>query len=363
MPVRLSALIPLFLLLYSGLAQGQAQEVVTLDSVPAEREPIEADEPVAAEFSAERAARYLDRASLTWQKEKKCVTCHTNMPYLFARPALASTLPDSHEVRDFYEEYRTVRWAKRGPRESQGFWPVVVASGLTFNDVQTTGKLSQVARDVLDMMWTVQREDGGWKWPDCNYAPMEIDEHFGVTLAALTVGIAPDGYAETETAQKGLDKLRTFFQNNPPKSLHHRAMIAWCSKRVGGIATAEERAAILEELLAQQLPDGAWSTAGFLTDWAGLDEADGPPRDPAIGDAYGTGLVIVIARELGVPADDPRLAKGIQWLLANQRESGKWFTRSPVRDGGNLISNTGSAFAVLALQSCGELPGWPFAEK
>ena len=69
---------------------------------------------------------------------------------------------------------------------------------------------------------------------------------------------------------------------------------------------------------------------------------------------------IVVARELGVPSDDARLRRGIAWLRANQRESGKWFTRSPANECGNLISNVGSAYAVLELQACGELPGWTF---
>ncbi|WP_323379647.1 hypothetical protein [Stieleria sedimenti] len=72
-----------------------AQGIVTLQSVPAERELITADEPLAERFSAKQSAIYLDRAALTWQKEKKCVTCHTNMLYLFARPALASIQQDS----------------------------------------------------------------------------------------------------------------------------------------------------------------------------------------------------------------------------------------------------------------------------
>ncbi len=341
----------------------QAQDVVTLQSVPSQREKITDEEPLAAEFSAKRAAIYLDRAALTWQKEKKCVTCHTNMPYLFARPALASVLRDSNEVRQFFEQYRTVRWKKKGPTEKQGFWPVVVGAGLTFNDVQTTGKLSPVTRDVLDLLWTVQRDDGGWKWPHCDYAPMEIDDHFGVTLAALTVGIAPDGYAETEAAKAGLANLRTYLKNNPPKSLHHRAMIAWCSLRIDGIASDDDRARTLDQLLTLQRPDGGWSTSSFLTDWQGLQRDDGEPLDTKTSDAYGTGLVIVISRELGTPADHPRLKRGIRWLLSNQRESGKWFTRSPVNDAGNLISNTGSAYAVLALQSCGKLPGWPFESQ
>ncbi len=73
---------------------------------------------------------------------------------------------------------------------ADGFWPIVVGRGSTVNDLQTTGKLSQVSREVLDIMWTVQREDGGWNWPHCDYAQMEIDGHYGVTVAALATGIA-----------------------------------------------------------------------------------------------------------------------------------------------------------------------------
>ncbi len=285
------------------------------------------------------------------------------MFYLFARPALDTILPNSGEVRSFYEDYRQVRWQNKGPTEARGFWPIVVGAGLTFNDRQQSQQLSQVAREVLDMMWSVQREDGGWNWPDCDYAPLEIDDHYGVTMAALAVGMAPGGYAETELARAGLNKLRQYFHNNPPKSLHHRAMLAWCSVRLDGIATQEQRDVTLAELLALQLPEGGWSTAGLLSDWQGLAKQDGRPLDTKTCDGYATGLVIVIARELGLPADDPRMRRGIQWLLTNQRASGKWFTRSPVKEAGNLISNVGSAYAVLALQSCGKLPGWPLDES
>lgn len=338
-----------------------AQEPITLDDVEVGLPQITAEEPFAVEFSAKQAAEYLDRSALNWQKTKKCATCHTNLFYMAARPALKAILPDSGEVRSFYEDYRKVRWEQQGPEESQGFWPIVVGTGLTLNDVQTTGKLSDVSRDVLDLIWTVQREDGGWEWPDCEYAPLEIDDHYGVTLAALTVGLAPDGYAQTPQARAGLDKLRSYLKNNPPKSLHHRAMLAWCSLRIDGINTDEQREKTLAELLALQLDDGGWSTAGFLTDWQGLVPDGDNSLDTKTSDGYGTGFVIVVARELGVSPDDPRLRRGINWLFTNQRASGKWFTRSPVHDCGNLMSNVGSAYAVLALQSCGELEGWPFA--
>ena len=357
----IATLVRTFLLLVaSAPALVTAQQPITLSDVEEGLPEIRADEPKVGHFSAEQAAKYLDHAALNWQKTKKCATCHTNLFYMAARPALAAVQPDSGEVRRFYEDYRRIRWQSKGPTEAQGFWPVVVGTGLTLNDAQTTGELSDVAREVLDIMWTVQREDGGWNWPHCDYAPLEIDDHYGVTLAALTVGIAPGGYAETPQARAGLEKLRTYLENNPPKSLHHRAMLAWCSVRIDWIATPEQRDRTLAELLARQLDDGGWSTAGLLTDWKGLATEDDRPLATATSDGYATGFVIVVARELGVPADDPRLERGISWLLANQRESGKWFTRSPVRDCGNLISNAGSAFDILALQACGRLPGRPF---
>ncbi len=338
-----------------------AQQPLTLKDVAKGLPEISADEPMATEFLPMKAAEYLDRSALNWVKTKKCATCHTNMFYMIARPALHTIQRDSGEVRSFYEDYRKVRWLKNGPTEKDGFWTIVVGTGLTFNDAQTTGKHSDLAREVLDMMWKVQREDGGWNWPHCDYAPMEIDDHYGVTIAALTVGVAPGGYAETPQSRAGLEKLRTYFKNNPPKSLHHRAMLAWCSVRIDGIATEEQRKQTLAELLALQLDDGGWSTSGLLTDWKGLARDDGKPLNTKTSDGYGTGLVMVIARELGLSADDARLRRGVKWIRTNQRESGKWFTQSPVKDAGNLISNAGSAYVILALQACGELPGWPFS--
>jgi len=338
-----------------------AEPPITLNDVELGLPEIRTDEPHAAEFSIRKAAEYLDRSALNWQKTKKCATCHTNLFYMAARPAMNSILPNSGEVRRLYEDYRKVRWAKRNPTENEGFYLVVVGTGLTLNDIQTTGELSDVSREVLDLMWTVQREDGSWRWPHCDYAPLEIDDHYGVTLAALTVGMAPGGYAQSPQSRAGLTKLRKYLKDNPPKSLHHRAMLAWCSVRLDGIATRAQREETLAELLDLQLDDGGWSTAGLLTDWKGL-LADGDVLDTKTGDGYATGFVIVVARELGVPADDPRLRRGVEWLRANQRESGKWFTRSPVHDCGNLISNAGSAYAILALQACGELPDWPFGE-
>lgn len=339
---------------------GLAHDLITLANV-VDPGPITADESIADVFSPEQAARYLDTASLHWQKSRNCAACHGNMGYLFARPALSSALKDSGEVRGLYEEYVTKRWKEQSPRNVQE--TVVVTSGLAFNDLQTTGRLHPITRQALRVMWDFQRDDGGWTWRNDGYPPTEYDEHYGVTLAALITGIAPDRYVETKEARQGLEKIRMFLRNHPPASLHHRAMIAWASCYVNNLMNDQGRAKTLNELLAIQRPDGGWSTPGLMADWEGLKRLDGKPHDTKTSDAYATGFTIIVAREMGVSSNDSQLQRGIDWLLSNQRVSGKWFCRSPAKDSRHYFSNFGSAFAILALQSCNKLPGWPLSKK
>lgn len=69
-----------------------------------------------------------------------------------------------------------------------------------------------------------------------------------------------------------------------------------------------------------------------------------------------TGLAIVVLRENGVPANDAAIQKGLHWLKGNQRESGRWWTRSLNTDSWHFITYSGTAYPLLALQMCDELP-------
>jgi squalene-hopene/tetraprenyl-beta-curcumene cyclase len=69
-------------------------------------------------------------------------------------------------------------------------------------------------------------------------------------------------------------------------------------------------------------------------------------------DGYGTGLVVYVLRQAGIPATHESIQRGKSWLAKNQRESGRWFTRSLNGVEQNYISDTGTVFAVLALEAC-----------
>ena len=57
-------------------------------------------------------------------------------------------------------------------------------------------------------------------------------------------------------------------------------------------------------------------------------------------------------RQAGVPASHDKLQQGTAWLKANQRLSGRWFTRSLSNDKAHYIANAGTGFALLAITAC-----------
>ncbi|MCZ6792374.1 MAG: squalene--hopene cyclase [Planctomycetota bacterium] len=333
--------------------ESQGDGRITLENVT-EPAPISPDEPLLGSFSPGRAARYLDRAALHWQKKHRCGTCHTNFSYLLARPALAAVSPAAGEVRSFFENLVEARWDTEGLRTGHSE-VVATATGLALNDRSVSGRLHSTTRKALDRMCGLQRQDGGWDWLKCGWPPMESDDHYGVTFAAVGIGSAPDGYARSATAEKALDGIRRYLQANPPRGLHQRAMMVWASVEVDGILTTAERRQVLRDLFALQRPDGGWAIAALLS--PDHRRKDDLPQDLESSDGYATGFVVYVARRAGIPRDDDRLRRGVRWLKANQRASGRWFTRSPTRDGKHYISNAGTAYAVLALHACRELPG------
>lgn len=324
-----------------------AEESLTLEDVT----PLEAnspDEPIRAEFSMDAAVGFLDATALNWQKERKCFACHSSYAFFFTRPLVGWKTPAHEQLREALEQLaehpRDVKY-----RVTEA---VMTASMLAQNDALTTGKLHPTTRKALDRMWTMQREDGGFDWMKYNQPPSEIDDHYGVTMAAIGVGAAPDGYADTGAARAGLDRIREYFRNNPPGNLHHRAMKLLASLGVDGIMAEPERQQVVEDLFALQKPDGGWAVATLGPNWR---RSDDKRQDMETSDGYGTGFAIYVLRRAGVPANEPRIEEGITWLKTHQRVSGRWFTRSLWKDQKHYLTHAGSAYCILALAVCGEV--------
>lgn len=308
--------------------------------------PTKPNEPMAKAFSAAKAAEYLDGVGVGWTRDRQCITCHTNMPYMLARPLLPGDA-GWKEVREFLEK-DVASWSKGGKPRGEPY-VVVTALALAFNDAQNGGKLHPLTKDALDRMWKGQKATGEWAWLKCDWPPMEHDDYYGATVAALAVGVAPGDYAKTDAAKAGIEKLKAYFKKTPAPDLHHKAMLLWAATKVDGLLTADEQKKIAAELLSKQRPDGGWSLPS-LGNYKRRDKTDNDANAPS--DGYATGFAVYVLKQAGAKNDDEPIQKGVAWLKANQRESGRWFTRSLNNDKAHYITNAGTAFCVLALDAC-----------
>jgi squalene-hopene/tetraprenyl-beta-curcumene cyclase len=310
-----------------------------------------ADEPIAPDLSLKRSAVLMDAAALKWTRQHNCGSCHTNYPYLMARPTLREfASPAMGEIRAFFET-RVAHWddAKAEAKPRWDAEVVSTAAALAFNDAATTGVLHPLTRRALDRMWTLQKSDGGWDWLKCGWPPLEHDDYYGAIVAALGAGHAPGDYARSASAERGLERLRGYFRKTPPPDMHHQTMLLWAATRLGGLMDSDQKAATVRSLRAIQRADGGWCLPS-LGNWK---RRDGRPNDPGSpSDGYATGLIVFVLREAGVPATDPAIQRGIGWLKSHQRASGRWFTRSLNDDKDHYIADAGTCLAVMALGRC-----------
>ena len=125
----------------------------------------------------------------------------------------------------------------------------------------------------------------------------------------------------------------------------------WASSRVPDLLTTEQRQATIAQAWALQQSDGAWSTVA-LGSYQRMDDTESDTRT----DGYATALATLALQSAGIPASDPRVSRGLNWLRRNQdRATGRWTAvspnkqRDPQTDQGQFLNDAATAYAVLSL--------------
>lgn len=322
------------------------------------------------EWSPERAARYLDGRLQQWAAWKPamsadgpCVSCHTGMTYLLARPALRRKLGESRPTPHETALLDRLR-ANVGEKPESYLQGVEVVFAALFLSERDAGKpMGADTREAFNQLWALQSDDGpskgGWEWLIVNLDPWEQSEsaYFGAALAALAVGNAGQAYAREPAIAPHVAALTAHLQAPPPprRPLHDRLAYLWASSTRRDLVPAGQREALVTEVFGKQQSDGAWSTAS-LGPWAPH------PQQPqtAGGSSFATGYVTYVLQRAGVSASDARLARALDWLAAHQdRDSGAWpdVSMNKPYPAGSMESffmqDAATAFASLALLEAG----------
>lgn len=324
----------------TGLVIGEEPQILKVSS----------EEAVASNYSHQRAVDFLDRTAMAWTKKYKCFTCHTNFAHLIAVSELDQQPEYFQKIRNSLNELVQTRWREKGPRWDAEV--VMAAMTLTVVDRNLSEPFSQNARLALDQMWQVQQPHGGFDWLKCDWPPMESDDQYGAVVAAVAVSAAPATYLQQKQVQNGIEKLKSYLSQSRKQKLrlHHRAILLWAQSLRPGWMNQQEIDSTVAALTSLQRPDGGWNTPS-LGKWG---REDGSVPDLVTSDGYGTGFAVLMLTKAGLKSDNVAIRNGLAWLKKNQRQSGRWYTRSVSRDSRHFLTHAGTAMALMALQACGE---------
>ncbi|MEI8379301.1 MAG: hypothetical protein WCJ09_04175 [Planctomycetota bacterium] len=326
-----------------------------------------ADEAKLEKISIPLALDYLEHGSQAWNTQRKCVTCHTNGIYMTIRPALSEKLGKPSETnRQFFVdalkqlEGTEVDKLKQSTRPAQ---VIYTAAGLAEWDKHVTHQLSPETERALTLMLSIQNNQGTWGTLDC-WPPYESDAFHEATVAAMAVAAAPDWLKnlKDEKLLARVESLKKYLRTENPPHDYSRVLLLWTAARMPDLIPINQKNALVEMVWKHQREDGGWSIRTFAAPnaWGKGNRADRlnaePDKANPASDGHQTGLAVIVLRESGVPANDPRLQKAITWIKSNQRVSGRWWTKSLNTDSWHFITYSGTAFPVLALSLCDALP-------
>ena len=344
---------------------------------------------------------YLDQREtwwMKWQDAKRdqgtfCVSCHTNLPFVFAQTALrelpnGSTTSDNERriiddvkkrvqlwsaVESYYDNKEDADGNGPGSRSTESVLNAVV---LAFHDSQT-GELSDDTRAALKNMWALQQtagsDQGAWLWQKFRLSPWESSDspYFGATLAALAVGIAPGNYRSSPDIQSNLASLQKYLDRGySEQPLLNRIGLLWASTKWPGLLTPKQQKSIIGEIYEKQQSDGGWSLSSLTwsSKYLGIPSLlttrrrkDWTPQETK-SDGLATGYIAFVLEQAGVPRENAQLNSALVWLTQNQNQTEGFWTayslnrrRDPSSNIGRFMTDAATAFAVLALTEKGSL--------
>ncbi len=244
------------------------------------------------------------------------------------------------------------------------------SSGLASWDRHVEGKLSEHTDRSLRHTLMILPDDNMYDTIKLIEIPY-ITTRFELTVQAMRAMVtAPGWLANLKDAEllARVERIKKFLHEHQPINDYELALKLQLANLMPELVSKKEREAAIAMLWRKQLPDGGWSTRRMsdLLKWRlevhpaterqpwkeamdptvvaliqNLPDAANPGSDP-----YMTAFAIVLLRESGVPASDTRIQRGIAWLKANQRVSGRWWMYSLYRGNYNYITYISTAQAL-----------------
>lgn len=294
-----------------------------------------------AREGASKAIGLMQRASVTFQTEGGCVSCHaqnlTGVAVTAAR--LNHVAVDEKAATELLKSVNLqFKSFEQGLlQRMDGPTPDL----LLYAVFQMSEQGAPADRTVDAMIHNIaaqQRTQGNWSFGGIARAPME-DGDFGRTALAIRALRAYGPAGRKAGFARRIERAAHWLAQATPITTEDLVMQSLGLKWAGAARPEAAR-----ELVELQREDGGWG------------------QTPSLGsDAYATGQVLYALHELGLRTTDPAYQGGIRFLLRTQAADGSWFVKSrvpklqPYFESGfpyghdQWISSAGTAWAAIAL--------------
>jgi squalene-hopene/tetraprenyl-beta-curcumene cyclase len=317
-----------------------------------------------ADWSPQAAAGYLDERQKQWFEWKPaasangpCVSCHTGMPYLLARPVLRRALNEDQPTvyeRGLMDRLRA-NVGSKPPGGLQDVEAIFAAMFLARQDARRA--MSEPTQKAFEQLWALQRTEapakGAWKWYAANLDPWEHSgsSYFGASLAMLALGATSADYQQRADTRERASALSDFLAASADRPLHDRLGVLWASSTRPSVLSDAQRAALIGEVFAKQQADGGW-TLESLGPWT--VHPDAPSATGS--DSYATSFTAFVLGQAGIPPSHAGLSRALAWLRSHQDPTtGAWpaVSMNKRRPAGSMealfMQDAATAFASLAL--------------
>jgi hypothetical protein len=270
--------------------------------------------------TVERAIGYLQNESAAWLKSRKCAACH-HVPmvlwslseaeaqgYTIDKKFLADTTESTigsaekmmaSKIMSNPADPPDTRPLARGVNMGQVFMAVAARSFPKLEEGQQT-TLRQIADEIVKK----QQSDGSWEF---FLSRPPVNESQSTDVAWMILAL--QGRAETEAPEShrlALEKgMQWLAGAKLPVSYQDQVLKVLLAIRNG--KSREEMQTAIDELLAQQRPDGGWRQTAEGTS-----------------DAFATGQTLYVLALAGHTAEQPEIKRAIDYLIATQKPDGSW---------------------------------------
>ena len=274
--------------------------------------PADASHPTPAQLqlAVEKGLFYIERQSMRWWHENHCVSCHEGPMLLVSHLAAGERgIPVDRQKLDFWSREWVFKGAlakvrKHGKPDVVG--KLAVPWLILYRDKEQESSASRA--EAFGALFRALAKDQNPAGDFSSDKRLDYTSWVMLSLVELKQSKLPLESQLREDIAACLQRAETWLDSQTLAPEKNEELAGWAAYAHARRLT--KRAALREELLTRQRPDGSWGIT-----------RDQPPHHLV------TAVALLALARSGVPNEHPAVKRSQRFLLAGQADDGRWPTK------------------------------------